>query len=115
LGVWQWDCASVYLHRWRPHALRATGLLLMRAYSRVCVSQTGSLVTCANVGDSLGLIDTGTQILPLTDDHRINDNELEQKRVKLQGGLVTNVDRSGAMPPVRALVSLVCLSVNGCP
>ena len=37
------------------------------------------------------------QMLPLTADHRIDTNLREQQRVTASGGLITNVDRSGAV------------------
>jgi len=44
-------------------------------------------------------------MLPLTVDHRIDTNLREQQRVTASGGLITNVDRSGA---ARALQSQSC-------
>lgn len=45
----------------------------------------GRLLTCANVGDSEAVLDTGCSILPLTHSHRLQTNLQEQARLRKAG------------------------------
>ncbi|KAK9804924.1 hypothetical protein WJX72_012226 [[Myrmecia] bisecta] len=86
------------------HSFASSGVLA--GTTATCVLQTGCLVTVANVGDSLGLLDTGYDVLAITADHRVCDSAEEQDRVTQLGGTITNVDRSGHGPsadPVNGL------------
>jgi len=58
----------------------------------------GRLVTVANVGDSLGLLDTGASVVPVTGDHRVHNSRREQERVRAAGGVVTRVAETGSGP-----------------
>lgn len=57
------------------------------------------MLTTANVGDSLAVLDTGTQTVTLTADHRLSNSKAEQERLRRLGAHITNVDRSGAHCP----------------
>jgi Protein phosphatase 2C len=50
------------------------------------VFQCGHEMITANVGDSLAYLDTGTQVLLVTGNHRIDDNKEERERLISCGG-----------------------------
>ena len=66
--------------------------------SPACPPQAGWTLTVANVGDSLGVLDTGSETMLLTSDHRVANSKAEQDRVRTLGGNITNIDRSGNSP-----------------
>ena len=59
----------------------------------------GRLLTVANVGDSLALLDTGASVMALTGDHRVHNSKREQERVRALGGLVTSIDAGRGCGP----------------
>lgn len=63
----------------------------------ICCTQTGWLVTCANLGDSRCVIDNGLEVICLTDDHRVATNQQERRRVEHTGALIAPVCASGVM------------------
>ncbi|KAK9787603.1 hypothetical protein WJX73_002953 [Symbiochloris irregularis] len=62
------------------------------------VLQCGWLLTVANVGDSYALLDTGSQTMLLTADHRVASSKTEQERMTALGIRMTNIDSSGHGP-----------------
>lgn len=67
-------------------------------------TQTGWLVTCANLGDSRCVIDNGLEVMCLTDDHRVATNQQERRRVEHTGALIAPVCVSGMW-----VVTVVCI------
>lgn len=62
----------------------------------------GREVISANVGDSLAYLDTGTQVLLLSGNHRIDENEAERKRLIEAGGDICQAEFEGeAVGPLR--------------
>ncbi len=61
----------------------------------MCCAQVGWLVTCANVGDSRALLDTGTETLTMTVDHRVATHKAERRRVEAMGATIAPIDFSG--------------------
>lgn len=59
---------------------------------------TDWLVTCVNLGDSHAMLDTGTQLISLTADHRVAADKKERRRVEMTGSIVAPVSMSGAGP-----------------
>ena len=59
----------------------------------------GRLLTVANVGDSLALLDTGASVMALTGDHRVHNSRREQERVRALGGTVTSIDAGRGCGP----------------
>lgn len=59
---------------------------------------TNWLVTSANLGDSHAFLDTGTQLIALTADHRVAADKKERRRVELTGAVVAPVSISGYGP-----------------
>jgi BRCA1-associated protein len=51
----------------------------------------GVLLTVANVGDSDGVLDTGTSMLEVTCSHRIHTSPVEQARLKAAGCKLSQV------------------------
>lgn len=77
------------------------------------------LVTCINVGDSHAYLDTGSQLIQLTCDHRVASNKLDRRRVELTGAIVAPVSISGSGPadayspglgPMRVWPGGLCIS-----
>ena len=58
----------------------------------------GRLITVANVGDSLAVVDTGAAVLSVCADHRIHNSKREQERVRSAGGMVSRVAECGVGP-----------------
>lgn len=54
------------------------------------------LLTCANLGDSRAIVDTGREVTVLTDDHRVATHKLERRRLEKKGAIIAPVDISGA-------------------
>lgn len=54
------------------------------------------LLTCANLGDSRAIVDTGREVTVLTDDHRVATHKLERRRLEKRGAVIAPVDISGA-------------------
>lgn len=61
-----------------------------------CVS--GWSVTVAGVGDCLAVLDTGTEVVALTADHRLGSNYAEFQRLQAKGAVLAQVDEWGAGP-----------------
>lgn len=59
---------------------------------------TDWLVTSVNLGDSHAYLDTGSQLIRLTSDHRVAVNKADRKRVELSGAVVAPVSMSGCGP-----------------
>jgi hypothetical protein len=55
----------------------------------------GHELVTANVGDSLAYVDTGTQVLLVTGNHRIDDNKAERERLVASGGVIAQADLEG--------------------
>lgn len=49
---------------------------------------SGKSITSAGVGDSLATIDTGTQVMRATNEHRLDTNASERNRIEANGGEV---------------------------
>jgi serine/threonine protein phosphatase PrpC len=47
---------------------------------------TGSLLTVANVGDSLAVLDTGCSLLPLTTSHRVQVRSVNDPKCEYPAG-----------------------------
>ena len=62
------------------------------------VLSAGRLITVANVGDSLAVVDTGAAVLSVCADHRIHNSKREQERVRAAGGMVSRVAECGVGP-----------------
>jgi serine/threonine protein phosphatase PrpC len=60
-----------------------------------CCSQHGWLLTCANLGDSRAIVDTGREVTVLTDDHRVATHRLERRRLERKGATIAPVDING--------------------
>ena len=90
--------------------LQVCGFLCECIYQHmsVCDTQTGWLVTCANLGDSRCVIDNGLETICLTDDHRVATNQQERRRVEHTGALIAPVCASG----VNAGVLLLYMETN---
>jgi hypothetical protein len=78
----------------------------------------GREVVSANVGDSLAYLDTGTQVLLLSGNHRIDENEAERKRLVEAGGDICQAEFEGeAVGPLRiwpgGLAFSRCVSPTG--
>eukprot|EP00887_Chlorella_sp_A99_P000939 scaffold5.g939.t1 len=58
----------------------------------------GRLLTVANVGDSAAVLDTGAEVVQLTDSHRIADNGREQARLAASGAHVAPRRPGGGGP-----------------
>lgn len=80
---------------------------------------TDWLVTCINLGDSHAYLDTGSQLIRLTSDHRVAMNKTDRKRVELTGAIVAPVSMSGVGPadayskglgPLRVWPGGLCIS-----
>jgi serine/threonine protein phosphatase PrpC len=80
---------------------------------------TDWLVTCINLGDSHAYLDTGSQLIRLTSDHRVAMNKSDRKRVELTGAIVAPVCMSGVGPadayskglgPLRVWPGGLCIS-----
>ena len=83
------------------------------------VMVTDWLVTCINLGDSHAYLDTGSQLIRLTSDHRVAMNKSDRKRVELTGAIVAPVSMSGVGPadayskglgPLRVWPGGLCIS-----
>lgn len=83
------------------------------------VMVTDWLVTCINLGDSHAFLDTGSQLIRLTSDHRVAANKSDRKRVELTGAIVAPVSMSGVGPadayskglgPLRVWPGGLCIS-----
>jgi hypothetical protein len=62
----------------------------------------GHEVLSANVGDSLAYLDTGCQVLLLSGNHRIDENDAERKRLVDAGGDIGQAELNGeAVGPLR--------------
>ncbi len=59
-------------------------------------AQHGWLLTCANLGDSRAIVDTGREVTVLTDDHRVASHKLERRRLEKKGAVIAPVDIGGA-------------------
>lgn len=66
--------------------------------------QCGWLVTCACLGDSRAVLDTGAEVLSLSVDHRVATHRSERHRLEATGALIAPIDVSGA----RSLPCSVC-------
>jgi len=62
------------------------------------VLQVGWLVTAANLGDSRAVLDTGSEVIPLTADHRVATHKAERRRVEAMGGVVAPIAMTGSGP-----------------
>ena len=80
---------------------------------------TDWLVTCINLGDSHAYMDTGSQLVQLTRDHRVASNKEDRRRVELTGAIVAPVSMSGSGPadayspglgPLRVWPGGLCIS-----
>lgn len=60
-----------------------------------CCLQHGWLLTCANLGDSRAIVDTGREVTVLTDDHRVATHRLERRRLERKGATIAPVDING--------------------
>lgn len=59
-------------------------------------AQAGWLITCANLGDSRAVLDTGASVMQLTVDHRVASNKEERRRVQaVPGAVIAPVCSSG--------------------
>lgn len=84
------------------------------------VLQHGWLLTCANLGDSRAIVDTGREVTVLTDDHRVATHKLERRRLEQKGSTIAPVDLNGGGPaqgkgavgvgPLRLWPGGLCLS-----
>lgn len=92
VGPWPAD-NEASIHEWLAQ-LRAAVALALAAVERkfaaagissgatcTIVLQTGWLITVANLGDSSAYVDTGSDVVGLTEDHRLDDSELERQRL----------------------------------
>ena len=53
-------------------------------------------MTCAGLGDSRAMLDTGAELLQLSVDHRVATHRGERRRLEAAGALVAPIDVSGA-------------------
>jgi serine/threonine protein phosphatase PrpC len=83
------------------------------------VMVTEWLVTCINLGDSHAYLDTGSQLIQLTKDHRVAVNKPDRRRVERTGAVVAPVSMSGVGPadaysaglgPLRVWPGGLCIS-----
>lgn len=82
------------------------------------VLQYGWLLTVANLGDSRALLDTGSDMLQLTVDHRISTHQADRHRLEQLGAQIAPIDGSGSGPavntagygPLRVWPGGLCLS-----
>lgn len=83
------------------------------------VLQIGWLLTCANLGDSRAVLDTGSESMMLTVDHRVASHKGERRRVEAMGATIAPVDFTGSGParnvdngvgPLRIWPGGLCLS-----
>lgn len=58
----------------------------------------GWLVTCANLGDSRAVLDTGTDVVSLSVDHRVATHKAERKRLEAMGAIVAPISMTGSGP-----------------
>lgn len=65
------------------------------------VLQVGWLLTCANLGDSRAILDTGLETLQLTVDHRVATHKGERRRVEAMGNTIAPIDFTGSGPATR--------------
>ncbi len=59
--------------------------------------QTGDILTAANVGDSLAVLDTGCSVLDLSETHRLQRNKAEAARLRAAGLLVAQTGLDGVV------------------
>jgi serine/threonine protein phosphatase PrpC len=59
------------------------------------------LLTTANVGDSHAFCDTGSAVIRLNEDHRVDNSKKEQERVKAEGGRVDYHSSDNNRGPLR--------------
>lgn len=60
-------------------------------------AQHGWLLTCANLGDSRAIVDTGREVTVLTDDHRVATHRTERRRLEKKGATIAPVDIGGTL------------------
>jgi len=56
------------------------------------------LLTAVNLGDSRAMLDTGSEIISLSSDHRVATHKGERRRVEAMGGIVAPIAMSGSGP-----------------
>jgi hypothetical protein len=59
------------------------------------VLQHDWLLTTACLGDSRAVLDTGTTVVILTEDHRVATHKPERRRLEKKGSIVAPVDMNG--------------------
>lgn len=57
--------------------------------------QVGWLLTVANLGDSRAVVDSGAQVVLLTEDHRVASHRGERRRLEAAGSIIAPLDISG--------------------
>jgi serine/threonine protein phosphatase PrpC len=77
-----------------------------------CCSQHGWLLTCANLGDSRAIVDTGREVTVLTDDHRVATHRLERRRLERKGATIAPVDINGGNPVAVVMSLMYCFHLH---
>lgn len=66
------------------------------------VLQYGWLLTVATLGDSRALLDTGSDMMQLSVDHRISTHQADRHRLEMLGAQIAPIDASGSGPAVNS-------------
>lgn len=96
------------------------GLGVLAGCTVTIVLQHDWLLTTACLGDSRAVLDTGTTVVILTEDHRVATHKPERRRLEKKGSIVAPVDMNGGGPankknsvgggPLRLWPGGLCLS-----
>ena len=64
----------------------------------VALASPGGVLTVGNVGDSRATLDTGAEVVELTQEHRIGASPAELARLEAAGGRLARLNEYGAGP-----------------